>query len=80
MFLLYLRVGSVPFGVDGGEISALLDGQLEAGGVWTVEHSEFDFTADDDRAVATAILTVHRRHGLGSGLEKKKRKIIVKPG
>ena len=64
-----LRVGSVPLGVDGGEVPALLDGDLEAARVEAVEHAELDVAADVDGAVAAALQRVHRRHGLGTGLK-----------
>ena len=65
----YLRVRSVPLGVDGGEVPALLDGDLEAARAEAVEHAELDVAADVDGAVAAALLRVHRRHRLGTGLK-----------
>ena len=66
-----LRVGSVPLGVDGGEVPALLHRDLEAAGVEAVQHAELDVAAHVDGAVAAALLGVHRSHRLGAGLKKR---------
>ena len=64
-----LRVGSIPLSVDGGQVPALLDGQVEAAGVDGVHHPELYLAPDGHGAVSTAFLWVDAQHGLRTRLK-----------
>ena len=71
-----LRVRSVPLGVDGRQVPALLDGEVEAAGVDGVDHPELDFASDRDGAVAAALLRVDAQHRFGARLKNNQGYLI----
>ena len=61
----YSRVRSVPLGVHGCQLPALLDVDVEAAGHHVVDEPELQLALDGDGAVAALALAVHAGHGLG---------------
>ena len=65
----YSRVRSVPLGVHGCQLPALLDVDVEAAGHHVVDEPELQLALDGDGAVAALALAVHAGHGLRPGAQ-----------
>ena len=62
----YLRVRSVSLGVNSGQVSALLDVDVQAPRHHVVDESELQLPLHWHSPISPLPLTVHTGHGLGS--------------
>ncbi len=68
-FSEYSRIGSVALGVDGREVSALLDPELQAPGGEAVQDPKLHVTPDHHGPVTPAVLGINASHGLRTRLQ-----------
>ena len=59
---LDVGIRPVPLEVNGGQVPALLDADVQAAAAEAVDEAKLDLTANGHRPVATLALAVHRGH------------------